>query len=69
MGPRECEITGVDTTPDGRTLFVGIRHPGEDGAPDAPTSNWPQSQAGTGSGRPRSGAVAITKADGGIVGI
>src|SRR5690606_14106744 len=23
-GPKECEITGVDSTPDGRTLFVGI---------------------------------------------
>lgn len=69
VGPLECEITGVDTTPDGRTLFVGIQHPGEEGAPDAPTSNWPQSQAGTASGRPRSAIVAITKDDGGIIGI
>jgi len=68
-GPIEAEITGVDTTPDGRTLFVGIQHPGEDGEPDAPTSHWPQSQAGTATGRPRSAIVAITKASGGIVGI
>jgi secreted PhoX family phosphatase len=69
VGPRECEITGVDTTPDGRTLFVGIQHPGEDGTPDAPSSNWPQSQSGTPSGRPRSAIVAITKDDGGVVGL
>ena len=69
VGPNECEITGVDTTPDGRTLFVGIQHPGEDGTPAAPSSNWPQSQTGTASGRPRSGVVVITKDNGGIVGI
>ncbi|MBE5074716.1 PhoX family phosphatase [Erythrobacteraceae bacterium E2-1 Yellow Sea] len=69
VGPKECEITGVDTTPDGRTLFVGIQHPGEDGSWDNPSSNWPQSQTGTNSGRPRSGVVAITRDDGGIVGL
>ncbi|MBX7481310.1 PhoX family protein [Qipengyuania qiaonensis] len=69
VGPNECEITGVDSTPDGRTLFVGIQHPGEDGTPDAPSSNWPQSQSGNQSGRPRSGVVAITKDDGGVVGL
>lgn len=68
VGPKECEITGVDTTPDGRTMFVGIQHPGEDGSPDAPTSSWPASQSG-GSGRPRSGVVAITRDNGGIVGL
>lgn len=66
-GPKECEITGIDSTPDGRTIFVGIQHPGEDGTPDAPSSNWPQSQDGTTSGRPRSAIVAITKDDGGVV--
>ncbi len=69
VGPKECEITGVDTTPDGRTLFVGIQHPGEDGTPAAPSSNWPQSQAGNATGRPRSGVVVVTKDNGGIVGI
>lgn len=69
VGPKECEITGVDTTPDGRTLFVGIQHPGEDGSFSAPSSNWPQSQSGTTSGRPRSGVVAVTKDDGGVVGL
>ncbi|MXO71221.1 PhoX family protein [Alteraurantiacibacter buctensis] len=69
VGPKECEITGVDSTPDGRTLFVGIQHPGEDGSAAAPSSNWPQSQAGTASGRPRSGVVVITRDGGGVVGL
>jgi secreted PhoX family phosphatase len=70
-GPKECEITGVDTTPDGRTLFVGIQHPGENVTdPAAPTSNWPASQTGAAPGsRARSAVVAITRADGGIVGL
>ena len=50
-------------------LFVGIQYPGEKGAPDAPSSNWPQSQTGTASGRPRSAIAAITKNDGGVVGL
>ena len=68
-GPVGCEITGVDSTPDGRTLFVGIQHPGEDGAPNAPDSNWPQSQSGVRSGRPRSGVVAVVRTNGGVVGL
>lgn len=70
VGPVECEITGVDTTPDGRTLFVGIQHPGEGGTPAAPTSHWPDSQATGTAGatiRPRSAVVVITKTDGGVI--
>ncbi|MCP3731955.1 PhoX family phosphatase [Sphingomonas sp. MG17] len=71
VGPVECEITGVDSTPDGRTLFVGIQHPGEGGTPAAPTSAWPASQSGTAPAgtRPRSAVVVITKNDGGVVGL
>jgi uncharacterized protein len=29
-GPKECEMTGPVWTPDGKTLFVSIQHPGED---------------------------------------
>lgn len=71
-GPIGCEITGVDSTPDGRTLFVGIQHPGEDGTFSAPDSHWPDTQASGTAGaavRPRSAIVAITKNDGGIVGL
>ena len=76
-GPRQCEITGVMATPDERTMFVGIQHPGE--TPDLPSSSdvrndpahpkaystWPDGDAG---GRPRSACVVITKDDGGEIG-
>ncbi len=70
-GPRICEITGVFVTPDERTMFVGIQHPGEapSGANDPanPTqfSSWPEGAEG---GRPRSACVVITKDDGGVIG-
>ncbi|HTU09867.1 MAG TPA: alkaline phosphatase PhoX [Allosphingosinicella sp.] len=69
VGPKECELTGVDTTPDGRTLFVNIQHPGELGNPGNITSNWPNSQTGVNSGRPRSATIVVTKDDGGVVGL
>ncbi|MCH4892087.1 DUF839 domain-containing protein [Sphingomonas sp. SFZ2018-12] len=69
VGPVGCEITGVDSTPDGRTLFVNIQHPGEGGSVANITSNWPASQTGPAAGsRPRSATVVITKDDGGVVG-
>jgi secreted PhoX family phosphatase len=69
VGPIECEITGIDSTPDGRTIFYNIQHPGETGSPTAPTSQWPSSQ-GSGPGpRPRSATVVVTKNDGGVVGL
>lgn len=70
-GPRGCEITGIAFTPDNRTLFINIQHPGEGGDdltdPANPTavSSWPD---GDKTGRPRSSTVVITKADGGIIG-
>ena len=73
VGPKECEITGVDSTPDGRTLFVNVQHPGEDVGPGFPntfTSNWPASQSNpTAVSRPRSATIVITKDDGGVVGL
>jgi secreted PhoX family phosphatase len=49
--PPNCEVTGVINTPDGKTMFVGIQHPGEDSTAANPTqfSNWPQSQFATNS--------------------
>jgi secreted PhoX family phosphatase len=70
VGPVQCELTGIDSTPDGRTIFVGIQHPGEDGTPAAPSSNWPDSQGNPSAARtirPRSAIVAITKDDGGVI--
>ena len=68
VGPKECEITGIDTTPDGRSLFVNIQHPGENGNPGNITSHWPASQANPAAAdRPRSATIVITKDDGGVI--
>jgi secreted PhoX family phosphatase len=70
-GPSGCEITGATGTPDGRTMFVNIQHPGESPSersdPDRPRriSNWPDHDP---NGRPRSATVVIRKNDGGPVG-
>lgn len=70
VGPKGCELTGVDSTPDGRTLFVNIQHPGENGSLTTLESNWPATQGGgTSTARPRSATIVITKNDGGIVGL
>ncbi len=69
LGPTGCEVTGVITTPDHKTMFVNIQHPGESPSersdPDQPMrfSKWPD-----GAGRPRSATVVITKNDGGVIG-
>jgi secreted PhoX family phosphatase len=69
VGPKECEITGIAETPDGKTIFVNIQHPGEDTAPDFSTgafgSHWPDG----GLARPRSATIVITREDGGDVGV
>ncbi|MYL97738.1 DUF839 domain-containing protein [Novosphingobium sp. FGD1] len=72
VGPVDCEITGIDTTPDGRTMFVGIQHPGDSGTIAAPGGHWPYTQDGSTPAettRPRSALVAITKNDGGVIGL
>ncbi|YAF95002.1 MAG: PhoX family phosphatase [Nodularia sp. CChRGM 3473] len=68
--PTNCEVTGVITTPDGRTMFINIQHPGEGAPASNPTqfSNWPSTQGYGPSGRPRSATVVITRNDGGIIG-
>ncbi len=78
VGPVDCEITGCTETPDGKTLFVNIQHPGEAIAkadildPAKFISHWP-ANAGYGAGgaataRPRSATIVITKNDGGVIG-
>ncbi|HUD29643.1 MAG TPA: alkaline phosphatase PhoX [Novosphingobium sp.] len=72
VGPVDCEITGIDTTPDGRTMFVGVQHPGDSGTIAAPGGHWPAGQDGTtatATTRPRSALVVITKNDGGVIGL
>ena len=70
VGPKECEITGLTMTPDGKTMFVNIQHPGEDSKIGDLHSHWPDSQTNAGSGkRPRSATVVITRNDGGVIGL
>ncbi|MGY4396938.1 secreted PhoX family phosphatase [Sphingomonas sp. UYAg733] len=71
VGPKQCEITGLYSTPDGKSLFVNIQHPGENGNAASPGSNWPSSQSGTpaATARPRSATIVITRDDGGVVGL
>ncbi|MDT0618040.1 PhoX family phosphatase [Salinisphaera sp. P385] len=54
VGPVGCEVTGVEMTPDYRTMFVNIQHPG---------GNWPDG----GSARPRSATVIISREDDGEI--
>jgi uncharacterized protein len=79
VGPVDCELTGCTETPDGKTLFANIQHPGEGLTavadvldPSKYLSHWP-ANAGYGAGgattaRPRSATIAITKNDGGRIG-
>jgi hypothetical protein len=77
VGPSGCEVTGITWTPDRRTVFVNIQHPGEvsdhlrrpTGSTDDSTARNPAafSQWPTAGARPRSATVAIRRADGGPV--
>ncbi len=78
-GPVGCEVTGVAMSPDYRTMWVNIQHPGDvpgllsafgvEKTPDNPTvaSSWPDGEGVA--GRPRSATVLITRDDGGEIGI
>lgn len=69
LGPAGCEVTGLTATPDLKSLFINIQHPGEPANersdPEKPLaiSKWPD-----GAGRPRSATVVVTKNDGGVIG-
>ncbi|MCV6636949.1 PhoX family phosphatase [Candidatus Albibeggiatoa sp. nov. NOAA] len=79
VGPIGQEVTGVITTPDGKTMFINIQHPGDvpgglrdslgasKPTPENPriASNWPDFNE---NGRPRSSTIVITKDDGGVIG-
>ena len=77
VGPVDCEITGMCESPDGKTMFINIQHPGESTTtasvttPAQYTSHWPGNTgygAGGANARPRSATIVITKNDGGRIG-
>ncbi len=58
--PSDAELTGPSFSPDGRTLFLSVQHPGELSKDlNNLTSHWPEG----GNRIPRSAVVAITGAD------
>jgi uncharacterized protein len=77
VGPKGSEITGLTESADGKTLLVNIQHPGEKSKAMAENaamqSNWPVAGSdalGYGQGeRPRSATIAITRVDGGVIGL
>ena len=78
VGPKGCEITGIDMTPDSKTMFVNIQHPGEGSfdvaKPETYVSKWPEGSnattapPATSTARPRSATIVITRNDGGMIG-
>ena len=65
--PTGAECTGPSFTPDGRTLFVSIQHPGAhyEATLRDPRSTWPH---GDKSRPPQPSVIAIRARDGGVVG-
>jgi secreted PhoX family phosphatase len=70
VGPNGCEITGCVVTPDRRTLFVNIQHPGRGARRRRrrPQQRLARRCHAPGSTRPRSATLAVRRRDGGIVG-
>ena len=64
-GVAGCEITGVAVTPDQRTMFVNVQHPGDG---DPALTNFPEPFTGATGPIPRDATIVITKRDGGIIG-
>ncbi len=63
VGVKDCEITGLTTTPDRRTLFVNVQHPGN-GNPEVTSFPAPDD----GKTVPRDCTLVVRRKDGGIIG-
>ncbi|NJN04021.1 MAG: PhoX family phosphatase [Leptolyngbyaceae cyanobacterium SL_1_1] len=62
-GVTGCEVTGLTVTPDRKTMFINLQHPGDG---DPALTNFPAPVDGV--TIPRDATIVITKKDGGIVG-
>ena len=75
VAPKGSEVTGMAESPDGRTVFVNIQHPGEEtsalgtASDFAFQSQWPGNTGYGVAGRPRSATLVITRTDGGKIGL
>ncbi len=74
VGVPGCEITGVDLTPDNRSMFLNVQHPGERGNLENLQSSWPNPNGdalalAVPGDRPRTATIVITRDDGGEIGV
>jgi len=60
-GPKDCEITGIAVTPDRRTMFINVQHPGNG---DGGKTLFPYGVGDV----PRDATVVLQRKDGGIIG-
>ncbi|MBL8663088.1 MAG: PhoX family phosphatase [Candidatus Odyssella sp.] len=63
--PIDAEMCGGAFTPDGKTLFLSVQHPGEGTNFDSPNTRWPDFKAGQ---PPRPAVVAVHRPDGKEIG-